>query len=96
MYFCELCDYSTLNKQEMDFHHIVPKELEGSDNLFNRVWLCARCHRKVYVEGSMSGIHSTKNNDSIVIKGWFNSTEGKLLLIITPEGIEKYIDMKNL
>lgn len=95
MYYCELCTYSTPNRNNIENHHIVPKELEGSDLNWNRIYLCPNCHKRVYIEGSTSGIHSIKNSDSIIIKGLFNSTDGKLYLIESMEGVEKYIVMKN-
>ncbi|MEM4261007.1 MAG: HNH endonuclease signature motif containing protein [Candidatus Woesearchaeota archaeon] len=96
MYFCEFCDYKTLNRNNIEYHHIIPKELNGVDNSYNRVYLCPNHHKMIYVDGSLNGIHSIKNSDSIIIKGQFNSTEGKLLLIEDSQGIEKYIVMKNL
>lgn len=95
MYFCELCDYQTENRSLIEYHHIVPKELEGSDNSFNRIYVCPNHHKTIYIDGSMSGIHSIKNNESIIIKGKFNSTEGKVLLIENIKGIETYITIKN-
>lgn len=95
MYYCELCDFSTENRNNVHEHHIIPKELKGSNKSFNRVIICARCHSMIYVEGSTSGIHSIKNVDSIIIKGWFQSTDGNIL-IIESQSIEKYIVKKNV
>jgi len=95
MYYCELCDYKTENRNNIEYHHIVPKELEGSDKLFNRVYLCPNHHKMVYIEDSKAGIHSIRNSDSIIIRGWFKSTTGDVLLT-EAQGIEKYIDRKNL
>ena len=69
MYYCELCDYQTKNRNNIEYHHIIPKELEGSDKLNNRVWLCPNHHKMIYVSGSKAGIHSIKNESSIIIKG---------------------------
>ena len=94
MYYCELCDFSSKNRNNLESHHIVPKELKGSHKKFNRVILCGKCHSMIYVEGSKSGIHSIKNDDSIIIRGWFKSTIGDVLLVET-QGVEEYIDRKN-
>ena len=48
MYFCELCDYSTPNRNNIENHHIVPKELKGSDKQYNRVYLCPNHHRMLH------------------------------------------------
>jgi hypothetical protein len=48
----------------------------------------------IYVEESMFGIHSIKNNNSIIIKGLFKSTDG-FVYLIESQGIEKYIVKKN-
>ena len=95
MYFCELCDYSTENRNYIEYHHIVPKELKGSDKPYNRIWLCPNHHKMVYVDGSQSGIHSIKNDDSIIIKGKLDSTGGKILVVESVKGIENYILIKN-
>ena len=94
MYYCELCDFSTPNRNNVHKHHIIPKERKGSNKCFNRVILCPGCHSKIYVEESTSGPHSIKTLDSIIIKGWFKSTGGDILLIES-QGIEKYIVKKN-
>jgi hypothetical protein len=95
MYYCEICDFSTKNRNHIHEHHIIPKELKGCNKSFNTVILCSICHSMIYVEGSKSGIHSVKNDNSIIIKGWYKSTDG-IILIIESQGIEKYIVKKNL
>lgn len=95
MYYCELCDFKSPYRNNLENHHIVPKELNGSDKPFNRVFLCGKCHSKIYVKGSKSGIHSIKTPESIIIKGWFTSTN-KQILIIESQNVEKYIIKKNL
>ena len=94
MYYCQLCDFKTENRNNIESHHIVPKELKGSNKKFNRVMLCGKCHSMIYVDGSKSGIHSIKNEDSFIIKGWFSSTSGKVLLIEN-KGVEDFITRKN-
>jgi len=94
MYYCELCDFSSKNRNHIHKHHIIPKELKGCNKSFNTVIVCPRCHSMIYVEGSKSGIHSIKNDNSIIIKGWYKSTDGEIL-IIESLGNEKYIVKKN-
>jgi len=95
MYYCELCDFSTKNRNNVHEHHIIPKELKGCNKSFNKVIICPKCHSMIYVEGSTSGPHSVKTTDSIIIKGCFKSTGGNILLIES-QGIEKYMVKKNL
>ena len=59
MYYCELCDYETEDRDRMNLHHIIPKSLKGSDKMSNRVFLCPNCHHRVYIFGS-KGIHGIK------------------------------------
>lgn len=72
------CDYETENRSQIHYHHIIPKELNGSDRPFNRVFFCPNCHNKVYIEGS-TGIHSVKRSNSIIIKGKLKSTDGTII-----------------
>jgi len=94
MYYCELCDYKTKNRNNIEIHHIVPKELNGSNKKSNKVYVCGTCHSKIYVNGSKSGAHSIKNTSSIVINGWFYSTTGAMLLI-EKDGKEEWLVRKN-
>jgi len=50
---CEICDESRVR----DYHHIVPKSMDGSDESWNRVNLCPNHHRLVH-------------RGLIVINGW--------------------------
>ena len=67
MYYCQLCSYRTENRNQIEYHHIIPKENNGEDGQRNQVFLCPNCHKKVYIENSRAGIHSIKNNNSIII-----------------------------
>jgi hypothetical protein len=93
MYYCTICNYKTKNRKEMDKHHIVPRELHGSNKPFNIVLLCRQCHSKVFVEDSSSGIHSIKSDGSITIIGWFKSTLDNVLLIEI-NGIKQYKNVR--
>ena len=81
IYNCELksCNYTTLNRSQIQYHHIVPLELNGSNKEYNRIWLCPTCHTKVYVKESRRGIHSIQGQDSIIIIQWMSSTSGRVL-----------------
>ena len=80
-YKCQFpkCDYSTTHRSQIQYHHIVPLELNGSNKQYNRIWLCPTCHTKVFVKESRSGIHSIQGKDSIIIIQWMNSTSGRVL-----------------
>lgn len=81
MYKCQFpnCSYECNERSYIHNHHIVPKELGGSDKSGNRIYLCPNCHCRVYIPESSSGIHSIKSNNSIIIIGWLMSTAGKVL-----------------
>lgn len=80
-YSCEFpkCDYSTSHRSQVNYHHILPLELNGSDKEYNRIWLCPTHHTKIYVPESKSGMHSCKGRDSIVLIQWLSSTAGRVL-----------------
>jgi len=80
MYFCEFpdCTYSTNDRSKIDYHHIIPKEMNGCDDEWNRMWLCPNHHRMIYIAGS-HGNHSKDSGDTIEINGWRSSTGGKIL-----------------
>ena len=73
------CDYETKEKSLIDIHHIVPRELGGSNKEFNLIEMCPCHHRKIYIEESSSGPHSKKHEDSIVILNVYKSTNGDVL-----------------
>ena len=80
-YNCEFpkCNYTTMHRSQVNYHHIVPQELNGSDKDYNRIWLCPTHHTKIYVPESKSGMHTIKGLDSIILIQWLNSTGGKVL-----------------
>lgn len=45
--------------EEIEYHHIVPLSLGGSDTLSNICPLCAKCHGKVHYNGEAGISHST-------------------------------------
>lgn len=54
---CYLCWYNGIIKKARDTHHIVPREINDSDNMIynedNCIYLCEDCHHEV---------HRTKNS----------------------------------
>lgn len=92
MYKCEFpdCKYVCDDRNQIHSHHIVPKELGGSDKSFNRISVCPNCHTRIYVEKSTSGMHSIRNKNSVVLKTWLLSTDGRVLEYIDEYGETKY------
>ena len=45
---CEFCGEN--DKDLLIIHHIIPRGLLGSDELENKIILCANCHRKLHSE----------------------------------------------
>lgn len=79
MYYCQFpnCNYSTKDRKCIEHHHIIPKELNGSNRKFNRIWLCPNHHSLIYVPNSTSGKHSIATNVILIRK--LLSTSGTLL-----------------
>lgn len=85
------CTYQTNDRFSIDYHHIKPKELGGSDMSSNRMYLCPNHHRHIFVELSKTGIHSMKCTGSIIIHGLIPSTAGIVLHYTNcDDGIEYY------
>jgi len=79
MYRCQFCEFETNERSLIHKHHIIPKELQGSNKETNRVYVCANCHGLIYIPESQSGPHSIQKENSIIIKGWLSSTSGRVL-----------------
>ncbi len=81
MYHCQMpeCDYICEDSSQINFHHIVPRSMGGSDKKVNLIELCPNCHSKVYVEGMKSGTHAVKTQNSIILLGKLLSTGGVVL-----------------
>jgi len=88
-YKCEFpfCEYTTMVRNKIHFHHIIPKELNGSGK-HNLIKLCPTCHSKIFVENSLSGNHSIKDKDSIVILNRILSTAGTVLKYKKMDGLQ--------
>ncbi len=76
-YKCQFpgCTYETDIKSQINIHHIVPKELGGSEHNYNKICLCPNCHSKIYIKDATSGIHSKFGDDSIILHRWLNSMD---------------------
>jgi len=70
------CNYICEDKSQINFHHIVPRELGGNDKKSNLLELCPNCHVRVYIPEAKNGIHSIKHNNSIVLLNKLLSTDG--------------------
>lgn len=95
MYCClyPKCDFTTSKRREIDYHHIIPKELNGSNNASNRMWVCPNHHRLIFVPGTTNGHHSIKSKNSIIIKKFLQSTNGIVLSYIDCEDNKEYLYM---
>ena len=93
MYQCMFpgCDYQVKDREKIDNHHIVPKELGGSDKHFNRILLCPVHHRCVYVPSAKVGLHSFKREGAIIIQGYMKSTAGKGLIYTNCDDGKEYV-----
>ena len=91
-YYCEFpnCSYKTNTKSHINTHHIVPKELNGTNDKWNKILLCPSHHSMIFVPESTNGNHTVKGEDSIILHGWKMSTDGKLLEYTDKDGILKY------
>jgi hypothetical protein len=63
----------------IEYHHIVPKCKNSSNKKNNRIWLCSKHHRCIYIPDIKGGIHAIKHKDSIILHGWKQSTGGRVL-----------------
>lgn len=81
MYQCQMpnCDYVCEDESQINFHHIVPRSMGGSNKKSNLIELCPNCHARIYVEGIKSGTHAIKNSNSIILIGKLLSTGGFVL-----------------
>lgn len=73
------CDYKTDKKSLIDFHHIVPKEVNPRKTNKVTVSLCKNHHAKIFHPDSKQGQHSRLHDDSIHIINLLESTNGKVL-----------------
>lgn len=97
MYKCSypFCNHLTNNKKEIDFHHIIPKSMGGTNQKNNLIQLCPTHHRMIFVENCICGIHSIKTKNSIIIEQILNSTNGKALKYINCMDNKTYVYFYN-
>lgn len=82
MYKCQMpgCDYICDDKSQINFHHIVPRELGGSNKESNMLELCPNCHDgRVFIPEAKSGLHSIRHNNSVILIGKLLSTVGYVI-----------------
>jgi len=93
MYICKFpdCTYTTKDRNTIDYHHIIPKELNGKDGANNRISLCPTHHRMIFVPNAKTGLHSIKTKNSIIIKNILYSTIGAVLHYIDCKDDKEYI-----
>ena len=84
------CQKAGVSRSLVDLHHIIPICMGGSDQPFNRMWVCPDHHRRIHVPGCPSGHHALKHVDSIIVVGYLNSSVGKVLHFVDPFGTERY------
>ena len=91
-YCCESpgCSYQTNTKSHINTHHIIPRELGGTNAKWNLIKLCPSCHSHIYVPDSKHGNHMVKGEDSIILHGWRMTTGGKMLEYTDKDGVLKY------
>jgi hypothetical protein len=97
-YYCQFpkCLYFANIRSQINYHHIKPVEIGGSDKDFNRIYLCPNHHSKIYIPEAKNGIHTIKGEDSIILLGKFKSTDGIVVEYIDKYGNKKYfLENKN-
>jgi hypothetical protein len=82
------CKYETFERSKIDFHHVIPRELDPKSRV--TIPLCKTCHALIYVSESKSGQHSINTEQSIEILNLYESTSGKAIHFRDYEGKEKY------
>ena len=94
-YYCELCDYTTTNRDRIHYHHIIPKSSGGHNKSSNRLYCCPNCHSKIYVPIIGKGIHGIEGYEPIIILGKVLSTDGRLVNYLRGD-VELYSKLKNI
>jgi hypothetical protein len=87
------CDYETDTRSQICIHHIIPRELNGTDDKYNKIICCPNCHSKIFIENATAGIHSVKADNSIILMRWVQSTSGKLLEYKTMDNEIQYYEI---
>lgn len=74
------CEYTCDDSSLINYHHIIPKSMGGSDKIGNIIALCPNCHARVYVPDMKHGTHAIKNSNSVILIGKYLSTGGYVLM----------------
>jgi hypothetical protein len=73
------CSYCTNSRSKIDFHHVVPRELDPSPRNKLTVPLCKTHHALIYCPDVKYGQHSIKDLKSLIILNIFKSTDGDVI-----------------
>ena len=94
LYICHFpgCTYYTENRNKIDFHHIIPKELWPRINQNVTISFCPTHHRLIFHPDCKSGMHSIQSNDSLEILGIYKNTHGYSILYKKTDGTEFFED----
>jgi len=71
------CDYITESRSKIDFHHIVPKEVNPHKTNKSTVPLCKTHHALIFHPSANHGQHAIKSEASMVILNVYDSSIGK-------------------
>lgn len=72
-----LCDYSTEDRNLIDFHHVTPREINPETKA--TIAFCKNHHSLIFHPESKHGQHSIKHQESIEILSIYSSTGGQSL-----------------
>jgi hypothetical protein len=84
------CDYCTTTRSKIEYHHIVPREIDPSPQNKVTVSLCPTHHRLIYYPGATVGIHAITDPSSLQIVETLKSTEGKTIHYESMDGSRFY------
>jgi hypothetical protein len=86
------CNYETENRQLIELHHVIPKEIQYESNIkINKkvtIPLCPNHHKLIFHPLVNSGQHSIKNENSLEIVNVTNSNKGKCIVFKDINGNE--------
>lgn len=70
------CGYVSSQRSGVDYHHILPRHMGGTNKPSNLIPLCPACHRKIYVPDCVHGPHSLLRVESAIVMGNLASSQG--------------------
>ena len=74
------CDFHTKHRNNIEKHHIIPKENGGKNISSNLIMLCPNCHGKIFIDNaSLSSKHHIKTENYIILNRILPSTNGLVL-----------------